>query len=212
MKNHTNKDKVLIKTNNILSILFNIKSSGRISPSDLVEETEKLQQSDAKLVSNLMRVNHAGEVAAQGLYIGHAILAKTEDQKKMMLKMASEEKDHLDWCEQRILELNGRPSIFNPLWFSGSIAIGMLSSMSNDKNALSFIEETEKQVAEHLESHIKKIPITDNKTHSILKKMKSDEEQHGKTANNHGASELPKNIKKIMGITANIMKFISYRI
>jgi len=212
MKNHTNKDKVLIKTNNILSILFNIKSSGRISPSDLVEETEKLQRSDAKLVSNLMRVNHAGEVAAQGLYIGHAILAKTEDQKKMMLKMASEEKDHLDWCEQRILELNGRPSIFNPLWFSGSIAIGMLSSMSNDKNALSFIEETEKQVAEHLESHIKKIPITDNKTHSILKKMKSDEEQHGKTANNHGASELPKNIKKIMGITANIMKFISYRI
>ena len=212
MKNHTNKDKVLIKTNNILSILFNIKSSGRISPSDLVEETEKLQQSDAKLVSNLMRVNHAGEVAAQGLYIGHAILAKTEDQKKMMLKMASEEKDHLDWCEQRILELNGHPSIFNPLWFSGSIAIGMLSSMSKDKNALSFIEETEKQVAEHLESHIKKIPITDNKTHSILKKMKSDEEQHGKTANNHGASELPKNIKKIMGITANIMKFISYRI
>ena len=212
MKNHTNKDKVLIKTNNILSILFNIKSSGRISPSDLVEETEKLQRSDAKLVSNLMRVNHAGEVAAQGLYIGHAILAKTEDQKKMMLKMASEEKDHLDWCKQRILELNGRPSIFNPLWFSGSIAIGMLSSMSNDKNALSFIEETEKQVAEHLESHIKKIPITDNKTHSILKKMKSDEEQHGKTANNHGASELPKNIKKIMGITANIMKFISYRI
>ena len=212
MKNHTNKDKVLIKTNNILSILFNIKSSGRISPSDLVEETEKLQRSDAKLVSNLMRVNHAGEVAAQGLYIGHAILAKTEDQKKMMLKMASEEKDHLDWCEQRILELNGRPSIFNPLWFSGSIAIGMLSSMSNDKNALSFIEETEKQVAEHLESHIKKIPITDNKTHSILKKMKSDEEQHGKTANNHGASELPKNIKKLMGITANIMKFISYRI
>ena len=212
MKNHTNKDKVLIKTNNILSILFNIKSSGRISPSDLVEETEKLQQSDAKLVSNLMRVNHAGEVAAQGLYIGHAILAKTEDQKKMMLKMASEEKDHLDWCKQRILELNGRPSIFNPLWFSGSIAIGMLSSMSNDKNALSFIEETEKQVAEHLESHIKKIPITDNKTHSILKKMKSDEEQHGKTANNHGASELPKNIKKLMGITANIMKFISYRI
>tara|TARA_X000000368_G_scaffold199348_1_gene157450 strand:+ start:351 stop:989 length:639 start_codon:yes stop_codon:yes gene_type:complete len=212
MKNHTNKDKVLIKTNNILSILFNIKSSGRISPSDLVEETEKLQRSDAKLVSNLMRVNHAGEVAAQGLYIGHAILAKTEDQKKMMLKMASEEKDHLDWCKQRILELNGRPSIFNPLWFSGSIAIGMLSSMSNDKNALSFIEETEKQVAEHLESHIKKIPITDNKTHSILKKMKSDEEQHGKTANNHGASELPKNIKKLMGITANIMKFISYRI
>ena len=81
----------------------------------------------------------------------------------MMLKMASEEKDHLEWCEQRILELKGRPSIFNPLWFSGSIAIGMLSSISNDKSALGFIEETEKQVAEYLESHIKKIPTNDKK-------------------------------------------------
>ena len=124
----------------------------------------------------------------------------------------NEEIDHLDWCEKRINELGGKTSIFNPLWFTGSVAIGMLSSIRNNEQALGFIEETEKQVAEHLESHIKKIPITDNKTHSILKKMKSDEEQHGKTANNHGASELPKNIKKIMGITANIMKFISYRI
>jgi len=212
MKKYSNKDNILIKSNEILSMLFNIKSSGRTSPSNSVEDTLMLKKSDAQLVSNLMRVNHSGEVAAQGLYIGHAILAKNEDQKKMMLKMASEEKDHLEWCEQRILELKGRPSIFNPLWFSGSIAIGILSSISNDKSALGFIEETEKQVAEHLESHIKKIPIYDKKTHSILKKMKADEEQHGKTASDHGASKLPKNIKKLMETTASIMKYVSYRI
>ena len=170
MKEYTDIDRLLIKSNDILNTIFNIKRSGRKYPAANIEESEIMTDSNARLVNNLMRVNHAGEVAAQGLYIGHALLAKTEDQKKMMLQMASEEKDHLDWCEKRIKELNGNTSIFNPLWFSGSIAIGMLSSISNDRNALGFIEETEKQVAEHLESHISKIPKNDKKTQSILKK------------------------------------------
>ena len=212
MKKYSDIDKLLIRSNDILDMLFNIKSLGRPYPADKIEESESMTKSNKKLVNNLMRVNHAGEVSAQGLYIGHAILAKTNDQKEMMLRMASEEKDHLEWCEKRIKELKGNTSIFNPVWFSGSIAIGMLSSISNDKNALGFIEETEKQVAEHLESHIKKLPKDDKKTYSILKKMKSDEEHHGETAHVNGATELSGNLKKIMEITANVMKFVSCKI
>ena len=166
-------------------MLFNIKSSGRVYPATDIEETKEMSYSEKKLVNNLMRVNHSGEVAAQGLYIGHAILAKTDQQKEMMLNMASEEKDHLEWCEKRIDELKGNTSILNPIWFSGSIVIGMISSISKDKNALGFIEETEKQVAKHLDTHLEKIPKTDNKTYKILKKMKSDEEHHGETAKNN---------------------------
>ena len=212
IKKYTKTDKILIKSNEILNMLFNIQSSGRENPANNINEVVDMKESDSKLVSSLMRVNHSGEVAAQGLYIGHAILSKTKTQEEMMLNMASEEKDHLEWCEQRLKELNSRTSIFNPLWFSGSIAIGMLSSISNDKSALGFIEETEKQVAEHLESHIKKIPKKEIKTHSILKKMKSDEEHHGETAQKNGASELPLRLKKVMEITSNIMKFASYRL
>tara|TARA_X000000368_G_C23020710_1_gene707836 strand:+ start:587 stop:1228 length:642 start_codon:yes stop_codon:yes gene_type:complete len=212
MRKYTNTDNFLIKSNNILDMLFNIKSSGRPYPANDIDESDAMTKSDKKLVNNLMRVNHAGEVAAQGLYIGHAILAKTSEQKEMMLSIASEEKDHLEWCEKRIKELNGHTSVFNPLWFSGSIAIGMLSSITNDKNALGFVEETEKQVAEHLNSHIEKLPKTDNKTYTILEKMRSDEEHHGETAHNNGASEISFNLKKIMEATANIMKFFSYRI
>ena len=168
--------------------------------------------SEKKLVTNLMRVNHSGEVSAQGLYIGHALVAKTEKQKEMMLNMAAEEKDHLQWCEKRISELNGKTSILNPFWFAGSVIIGMLSSISNDKNGLGFIEETEKQVANHLDSHINKIPDNDKKTYKILKKMKTDEENHGKEAHKSGANEIPLTIKKLMKITANVMKFTSYRL
>jgi ubiquinone biosynthesis monooxygenase Coq7 len=212
MRHFTDIDKILIKSNDILNMLFNIKSSGRVYPATDIEETKEMSYSEKKLVNNLMRVNHSGEVAAQGLYIGHAILAKTDQQKEMMLNMASEEKDHLEWCEKRIDELKGNTSILNPIWFSGSIVIGMISSISKDKNALGFIEETEKQVAKHLDTHLEKIPKTDNKTYKILKKMKSDEEHHGETAKNNGANEISLNLKKVMEITANVMKFFSYRI
>ena len=210
MRKFTHIDNIITKSNETLNILFNIKSSGREYPAANIIEN-KLNDSEKGHVTNLMRVNHSGEVAAQGLYIGHALLAKTDKQKNMMLNMASEEKDHLVWCDQRIKELKGNTSIFNPIWFTGSIAIGMISSMADDKNALGFIEETEKQVAEHLESNINKIPEKDNKTHSILMKMKSDEVHHGETAHISGATELSKNLKNIMKFTADIMKFASYR-
>ena len=210
MRKFTHIDNLIAKTNETLNILFNIKSSGREYPAKNIVQNE-LINSEKDHVTNLMRVNNSGEVAAQGLYIGHALLAKTNEQKTMMLNMASEEKDHLEWCDQRIKELKGNTSIFNPIWFTGSVAIGMLSSMSKDKNALGFIEETEKQVAEHLELHINKIPEEDNKTYSILMKMKSDEIQHGETAHISGATELPNNLKNIMKFTASIMKFVSFR-
>ena len=211
MKNYTDVDKIIIKGNNLINMFFNIETSGRKYPAKDTKETV-ISNTEKKLVANLMRVNHSGEVAAQGLYIGHALAANTKIQKEMMLKMAAEEKDHLEWCGKRIEELNGRTSIFNPFWFVGSVAIGILSSVSNDKNGLGFIEETEKQVASHLDSHINKIPDNDKKTIKILKKMKSDEENHAEEAHKSGANEIPLTTKKLMKIAAGVMKFTSYRL
>jgi len=211
MKKYSKTDKFIIKSNEMIGILFNIKGSGREYPAKNIDEGN-MTNAEKKLVTNLMRVNHSGEVAAQGLYIGHALSAKTLEQKETMLNMASEEKDHLEWCEQRIKELKGNTSIFNPLWFIGSIGLGMLSGITNDKKSLGFLEETEIQVTEHLRSHIKKLPKDDYKTHTILQKMKSDEEQHSETAHNLGASEIPSKIKRIMEVTANAMKFASFRL
>ena len=129
-----------------------------------------------------------------------------------MLEMASEEKDHLIWCNERIKELGGKPSIFDPLWLAGSVGLGILSSITNDRNALGFLEETEIQVADHLNSHLKRLPKNDVKTKIILEKMKSDEEKHSDTARQSGAREIPEKVKKIMEQTANIMKEVSFRI
>ncbi len=210
MRNYSSIDKFIIKSDEILKT-FSIKSSGRSYPAKKLEDNE-LTKNERELVTNLMRVNHAGEVAAQGLYIGHALASKSSSQREMMLEMASEEKDHLIWCGKRINELGGRTSLFDPIWFVGSIGLGILSSFTSDRNALGFLEETEIQVAEHLQTHIKKLPKNDKKTKIVLEKMKADEEKHSDTAHESGAEEIPKPIKKIMEYTANIMKEVSFRI
>ena len=210
MRNYSNIDKFIIKADEILKT-FSIKSSGRSYPAKNLKDNE-LTKNERELVTNLMRVNHAGEVAAQGLYIGHALASKSSSQREMMLEMASEEKDHLIWCGKRINELGGRTSLFDPIWFVGSIGLGVLSSFTSDRNALGFLEETEIQVAEHLQTHIKRLPKNDKKTKIVLEKMKADEEKHSDTAHESGAEEIPKPIKKIMEYTANIMKEVSFRI
>ena len=210
MRNFSKIDKSIMKVSKFLET-FNIKNSGRPYPASKISN-ENLTQDEKKLVTNLMRVNHAGEVAAQGLYIGHALAAKSVEQREMMLEMASEEKDHLIWCNERIKELGGKPSIFDPLWLAGSIGLGVLSSITNDRNALGFLEETEIQVADHLNSHLKRLPKNDFKTKIILEKMKSDEEKHSDTARQSGAREIPEKVKKIMEQTANIMKEVSFRL
>ena len=161
-------------------------------------------------VGKLMRVNHAGEICAQALYQGHSLTAQNQSIKKQMADAAADEVDHLAWCEQRLAELNTNRSLCNPLWYAGSLLIGMAAGLAGDRWSLAFVAETEKQVSAHLADHLTKIPTNDHKTIAIVKQMQADETKHAKDAHNAGAADLPLFIKKIMQTTAKIMTITSY--
>ena len=162
--------------------------------------------------AGLMRVNHSGEVCAQALYRGQALTAQLNDVKEKMNEAASEELDHLAWCNKRLEELNQRPSILNPLWYGMSFTLGAVAGLAGDKWSLGFVEETEEQVVKHLDGHMKKISSKDNKTKVIMKQMREDEEAHGLAAQKAGAAELPEEVKKIMSVVAKVMTTTSYQI
>jgi len=157
-----------------------------------------------------MRINHAGEVAAQGLYQGQALTAKLDNVRQQMQLAAQEEVDHLAWCKSRINELGTHTSYLDPVWYLGSVAIGAAAGIAGDKWSLGFVNETEKQVVQHLEGHIKQIPEHDTKSHAILEKMKTDEQHHATTALRAGATELPGPIKMVMKLVSKIMTKSSY--
>ena len=159
-----------------------------------------------------MRVNHSGEICAQALYRGQLFFNKDKNIEKSLKNAANEELDHLAWCEQRIDELGGKTSLLNPLLYFGSIGIGGIASIIDNKYNLGFLAETEKQVSSHLDSHIIKLSKEDIKTKKILEQMRSDECQHEISAKKLGAAELPKSIKKVMNFTSKIMTTITYKI
>src|SRR5688572_21783891 len=159
----------------------------------------------------LMRVNHAGEVAAQALYHSQALFARDPEVREFMLHAAREETDHLAWCETRLNELDARPSILNPLWYAGSFGIGTLAAMLGDKASLGFVAETERQVEGHLQSHLERLPREDLRSRAIVEAMCEDEIGHGRQAQSAGGSLPPAPVRELMRRTAAVMTHTAYR-
>jgi 3-demethoxyubiquinol 3-hydroxylase len=163
-------------------------------------------------VAGLMRINHAGEVCAQALYLGQARVARDDDTREHLLRAAQEEADHLTWCGQRLDELNARPSLLNPLWYAGSYAIGMAAGLAGDGYNLGFVVETERQVEAHLHDHLRQLPEQDTRSRKILQRMADEEAEHADQARQSGARELPAPIPRLMRAVSLLMKFGAYRI
>jgi ubiquinone biosynthesis monooxygenase Coq7 len=157
-----------------------------------------------------MRVNHAGEVAAQALYRGQALTARNAEAATAMSQAAAEEIDHLAWCEQRITELGGRVSVLNPVWYAGSFFIGSLAGALGDRTSLGFLSETERQVESHLQDHLERLPAADAHSRAIVEQMQHDEIAHGAKAETLGAAALPRWVKAAMRLTSRLMTRGSY--
>ena len=185
------------------------RQAQRETPANKHVDTE-LSDEDRVLSGRLMRVNHAGEMAAQGLYHGQSLTAQREETIQQMQVSAKEEEDHLAWCEQRLNELQTPRSLIGPVWYFGSYAIGATAGLFGDKWSLGFVAETEDQVERHLEKHLNKLPANDTKSRAVIEKMKSDEHQHGESARNLGGATLPPPIQKSMQLVSKIMTTGAY--
>ena len=185
------------------------RQSQRVNPSNNANESD-LSEKETQFSGRLMRVNHAGEIAAQGLYHGQALTAQDDTTLEQMHVSAKEEEDHLAWCEQRLSELQTPRSLISPIWYLGSYAIGATAGLFGDRWSLGFVAETEDQVEKHLEKHLQKLPEKDAKSRIIIEKMKADEHQHGEAARNLGGKQLPLPVQKTMQLVSKVMTTGAY--
>lgn len=175
------------------------------------KDAVELDEAEKSHVAGLMRINHTGEVCAQALYQGQALTAKLPEVRDSMNEAAREEIDHLSWCEERLGELDARPSLFNPLWYGLSYGLGAVAGLAGDRWSLGFVAETENQVCAHLQDHLQKLPEQDTRSQAILSCMLEDEGRHAVNAQVAGAIELPLPIKGAMSVMAAVMKQTTYR-
>ena len=171
-----------------------------------------MSEEERRHAAALMRVNHCGEICAQALYQGQALMSDNEGIKKALAGAAQEETEHLAWTERRIAELGGRKSLLNPLWYGGALAIGMLAARFGDRANLGFLAETERQVEHHLKGHLDTLPPADLRSRAIVEQMKVDEAEHADTAVRLGAHDLPAPAKAVMKAAAQVMTTLTYRL
>ena len=191
--------------------LQNYQKENRRYPAHGINE-DNLSEIERSHSANLMRVNHSGEVAAQGLYRGQAMTAKLEGTREKMDHAAQEELDHLSWCNKRLEELNEHPSLLNPAWYALSFGMGAAAGLAGDKWSLGFVHETEEQVVKHLEGQLDDLSLNDKKTAAILEQMQIDESKHSEEALESGAENLPEGLKMVMSLIAKVMTKTSYYI
>ena len=192
-----------------IKVLSTPAHASRAAPA--VPAAAELPEAQRAESARLMRINHAGEVAAQALYRGQALTARDPQVAAAMQHAAQEEIDHLAWCEQRLTELKGRSSVLNPLWYAGSFAVGALAGLLGDRNSLGFVAETERQVESHLRGHMQRLSGgADPRSRAILEQMTHDEAEHGARAASLGGAELPGLVAAAMRLTSRLMTRGSY--
>jgi ubiquinone biosynthesis monooxygenase Coq7 len=189
---------------NALRTLSGAHAASRPTPSPK-ENPGALTAQEARLSASLMRVNHVGEICAQALYNAQLLATRNPTLREHFERAAREETDHLAWTQQRLRELNARPSVLNPLWYAGAFGIGLIAGRIGDGTSLGFVVETEAQVEQHLASHLDRLPPADTASRAIVAQMKTDEAQHGAQAKQAGAVALPEPVRWVMRAAAKVM-------
>jgi ubiquinone biosynthesis monooxygenase Coq7 len=203
-------DRCLIAADAGLKTLGGAARASRDRP--VTADAAPLNEEERRLAGALMRVNHVGEVCAQALYQAQALTARDDKLRAQMAQAARDEVDHLAWTEDRLRELDDRPSWLNPLWYAGAFAIGLAAGRAGDRWSLGFVVETERQVEAHLASHLERLPPHDTASRAIVSRMKADEAQHAQAAEDAGATTLPWPVRLAMRGAAKVMTTTAHRV
>ena len=204
-------DRWLLAFDRAVQTLSGVAQARRSNPAAHVQG-EPMSDADRSLSIALMRVNHAGEVAAQALYQGQALLSRSSTLGEKLSHAANEELDHLAWTRERVLALGGRTSMLDPVWYAGAFVMGAVAGAMGDKTSLGFLQSTEEQVEAHLASHLDRLPASDAPSRAIVEQMKRDEASHAQTARSLGARQLSPPVQGLMRLGARVMTTLAGKI
>ncbi len=200
-------DQLIAAADRALRTLAADPQASRANPASALEApgATSLSERDRREAAALMRVNHVGEVCAQAMYDAQALAARSPALREQFVRAAHEEADHLAWTQQRIAALGGRTSLLNPLWYAGAFAIGAAAARLGDRVSLGFLAETERQVEQHLQNHLERLPEADIESRAIVEQMRHEEAEHADSAVQRGGATLPLPARWAMRLAARVM-------
>ncbi|CAF3648031.1 unnamed protein product [Rotaria sp. Silwood1] len=164
--------------------------------SSLTSFEVKPEQKTQELFDKIIRVDHAGELAADRIYAGQmAILGRT-DVGPTIQHMWDEEKAHLAKFNELIPKYKARPSVLLPLWNVAGYALGAGTALLGKEAAMACTVAVEAVISEHYNDQLRDLMehadhTKDKELMETIKKFRDDETQHLDTGLANKAEQAP---------------------
>lgn len=141
----------------------------------------------------LLRVNHAGELAAKYIYKGQIAVLKNDPISFSLYDMLNEEKKHLDYFQMTLKKNYIRPSFLSPLWSVLGFALGVATASFGKKTAMACTIAVEETIDKHyyLQELFLKKEKKDLELLQKIEQFRKEEQEHCDIAINYGGKRIP---------------------
>jgi ubiquinone biosynthesis monooxygenase Coq7 len=146
-------------------------------------------------LSEILRVDHAGELGAVHIYRGQrAVFGAAPDRERTaetLAEMEAHEQVHLDRFDKLLNQHQVRPTLMAPLWRVAGFALGAGTALLGEKAAHACTEAVENVIEQHYAGQIRELSTRDPELAAELTQFRDDELAHRDRAVEEGAREAP---------------------
>ena len=143
-------------------------------------------------IERFLRVDHAGERAAQQIYKGQLAVLANHEMADEIRHMMDQEVEHLETFDHLLNERKVRPSLLDPLWGAAGFTLGAVTALMGEKAAMACTAAVEEVIDTHYADQIAELERTGDETElcDMIKEFRADEAEHRHTAIEHGAEDM----------------------
>jgi len=149
----------------------------------------------AARLAEILRVDHAGELAAVQIYRGQrAVMGAATGKSKLadhFGELEAQEAVHLARFDELLTERRVRPTVMTPVWRLAAFALGAGTALLGEKAAHACTEAVESVIEEHYADQIAELAERDPDLAAELSKFRDEELAHRDQAIDEGAQEAP---------------------
>ena len=140
-------------------------------------------------IERFLRVDHAGERAAQQIYKGQLAVLANHEMADEIRHMMDQEVEHLETFDSLLNERQVRPSLLDPLWGAAGFTLGVVTAAMGPKAAMACTIAVEEVIGEHYQKQADILGEDERELRAFVERFRDEELEHRDIAVEHDGRE-----------------------
>ena len=140
-------------------------------------------------IERFLRVDHAGERAAQQIYKGQLAVLANHEMADEIRHMMDQEVEHLETFDSLLNERQVRPSLLDPLWGAAGFTLGVVTAAMGPKAAMACTIAVEEVIGEHYQKQADILGEDERALQATVERFRDEELEHRDIAVEHDGRE-----------------------